>query len=239
VSAAAIPPGAGVDPDAAREEKVDKDLGQVAKILAAAFTAVAGFGTAFGLSQDALLIAVKNYVWVYICVAIFALVAIALSICSLFFNKTQEGNRSQAWLLAIGTFFYLLALLLTIIFVAQAATTGGRPNIADVTIERGSDVKMTFTVKADRVADRRQIVVEVDATRGKTELEPAIYRALLRPDRNGNVEQKVSFRFTAPAEATGVTIRVRPEGDTRNGANCDGSQTEKSSLGCVSAPLPK
>ncbi|NEA65320.1 hypothetical protein [Streptomyces sp. SID12488] len=222
-----------------RVAEVDNRLGSISQILSAAFVAVAGIGTAFGLSQDTLIVAVNNDVGRFWGVAFCALGAIALSIGALFCAKSTGGNVLQLFLLILGVLLYLTALLLAITFVAEAARSNGRPNLSDVKIESNKHLTVSFTVHADGVPNHNQIIVEAEAVRDNAVVGPKpLYRGLMRPDDLGDVEQKVSFLVT-PGDATSLIIRARPSGEYKDGTDCDATQTAKVNLSCAVIQLPK
>ncbi|MFD3808052.1 hypothetical protein ACFWTC_31670 [Streptomyces sp. NPDC058619] len=231
--------GTAPEPEDAKQERVDGRLAQVAKILAGVFVAIAGAGAAFGLSQDTLLTAVNNNILLFIGVAALALGAVGLSIWSLFQGKNKEGNIKQSGLLGLGVGFYLGALLLALWGVANVATGNGRPNITDISVERGSDMKVTFTVHADGVKGKEVVIAEIEAFKGEAKLGGGpVYRTLLHADDKGDVNQKVIFIFS-PGEATHITIWARPDhvNPGSDGA-CDASKAEDK-LGCATILLPK
>ncbi|MGW1958037.1 hypothetical protein ACWCPI_35740 [Streptomyces sp. NPDC001920] len=221
-----------------KDRRVDRDLSTVAKILAGAYVAVAGLGTSVGLSQDALLAAVNNHRWLYVWIAVFATLAVALSIVSLFQNSDKKGNRKQAWLLSVGFIAYLIALLLAICGVASTATGNGRPSITDLSVKPNSMVEVSFTVHAVGVKKKDMIIAQVEGFEDKKPIgvDPQ-YRALLRPDDTGEVNQKVHFIYKRREKENRLTIRVRPDHEGIDGADCQPSEaTDK--LGCATIMLP-
>lgn len=121
-----------------KNDKIDRNLSGVATTLAGVFVAIAGVGTAFGLTQDSLLTAVNNDTLRFLGVAALALLAIGMSIWSLFQGADATGNRRQSLMLGLGVFFYLGSLLLAITGVAEYATGNGRPNVTKLSIVPGS-----------------------------------------------------------------------------------------------------
>ncbi|WP_405626153.1 hypothetical protein OG933_07775 [Streptomyces sp. NBC_00016] len=220
-----------------KNELLDRDLAQVAKILAGVFVAIAGIGTAFGLSQDALLTAVNNNLGLFVGVAILALIAVGLSLLSLFFKSNGSGNLWQLGFLGAGSTAYLIALLMTVGGVASYATGNGRPNVTNVSVVPGSPVKINFTVHADGMQAKKVLIVVVDAFKDKAPIgtEP-LYRTILHADDKGDIEQKVEFVMER-GEATRLTIRARPDKVTEDGAVCDSSQ-DSDKLGCATVILP-
>lgn len=224
-----------------KNRQLDRDLSGVAKILTGTFVGIAGIGTAFGLSQDALLVSVNNDTLRYFWIAVLAFIAVALGIWSLFQGSNRRGNRHQAWMLGVGVVAYLMALVLAIWGVANTATGNGRPNLMDVTVTPNAMVHVSFTVHADGVKKKDTIIAEVDGFKGKQGEAPLenspIYRGLLHPDDNGDVHQKVTFDFRR-GDTTRLTIRARPDHESKDGTNCDASQASEK-LGCITLLLPQ
>jgi hypothetical protein len=220
-----------------KNEVLDRDLAQVAKILAGVFVAIAGVGAAFGLSQDALLTAVNNNLGLFIGVAILALIAVGLSLLSLFFKNNGPGNLWQLGFLGAGSTAYLIALLMAIGGVASYATGNGRPNITNVSVLPGSPIKINFTVHVDGMQNKKALIVVVDAFEGKSAVsEDSLYRTILHADDKGEIEQKVEF-VMEKGKATRLTIRARPDKVTEDGVVCDSSQ-DSDKLGCATVLLP-
>ncbi|MGI5355705.1 hypothetical protein ACQI4E_10380 [Streptomyces sp. CA-252508] len=200
------------------EKAVDAKLTTIAQLLAASFVAVAGVGTAFGLSQETLLNAVNNDELRYWIVAGLAGLAIALAICSLFPDRDSLGNKYQGALLLTGTVSYVVMLLLTVQGVTNYATEHGSPTLTEVKVEAGATRALSFTAHADFVKKNRDVNVEVRAydSSGKSVPGPPAYRAVFRPDGLGDAEQKVSV----PLPTAGVkhlTISAWPS----NEKQCD------------------
>ncbi|WP_327727128.1 hypothetical protein OG250_07405 [Streptomyces sp. NBC_00487] len=209
----------------------------MAKILTGIFVAIAGAGAAFGLSQDSLLVAVNNDLGLFVGVAVLALVAVALSVVSLFFNNEKPGNVWQVSLLGVGVIAYLAALVLTVAGVANYATGHGRPNVASLSVIPGSPVKVNFTVHADGVKDDNMVIAEAEAFNGETPMGGnPIYRTVLHADDSGDIEQKVEFVMER-GEATRLTVRVFPDHGNKDGATCESSNTPHD-LGCATVLLP-
>ncbi|MFI8391577.1 hypothetical protein [Streptomyces sp. NPDC085540] len=221
----------------AREVTVDNNLAGVAKALAGVFVAIAGVGAAFGISQEKLLVAVNNDLMLFVFVAGFALLAVTLSIASMFCSNKTGGNVLQSVILALGVFFYLTALVITVWGVARYATGHGRPNITNLSVVPGSPMKVHLTVHADGVQNDKMIIVEAEGFKGETPVgEKPLYRTIMHADDNGDVEQKLEFVWE-PGEATRLTIRARHDHETKNGATCEPSEYSEK-LGCASIVLP-
>ncbi|MET9528026.1 hypothetical protein [Streptomyces coeruleorubidus] len=223
-------------PDDERQKRLDENLATVAKLLIAAFVGVAGVGTAFGLSQDSLLVAINNDLTLYVWVAALSIAAVALGIASLFCSNNAPGNRIQAGLLTIGSVFYIVALLLVINGVAKTATGNGRPSITDVTVKPNSMAEVSFTVHADGVQKGKMVVAEVQGFKNEAG-QDILYRTLLRPDDTGDVHQKVTFVYKRGVE-NWLTIRAQPDGTGMDGEDCDANQAP-SKLGCATVRLPE
>ncbi|MBT2451266.1 hypothetical protein J7F03_30195 [Streptomyces sp. ISL-43] len=223
--------------DAKQQEKVDRDLAGIAKILAGVFLAIAGVGTAFGLSQDSLLVAVNNDLGLFIGVGILALLAVGLSVVSLFFRNDKSGNVWQVGLLAVGVAAYLAALVLVIAAVANYATGHGRPNVSNLSVTYGSPLKVNFTVHADGVNNDKMVIVEVEAFKDKVAMSSnPLYRTALHADDKGDIEQKVEF-VMEQGDATRLTIRAFEDHGSKGGETCEASQTSHK-LGCATVLLP-
>lgn len=217
--------------------RLDRDLSGVAKILAGIFATIAGVGAAFGLSQESLLVAVNNNLWLFIGVAALALVAIALSIWSLFQGNDRKGNRKQSLILGGSVVFYLAALTLAIGGVAGYATGNGHPNVSELSITTGSPLKLHFAVHADGVKNSEVIIAEVKLFKDE---EPVggkpLYQTLLHSDDNGRIDQRVEF-IIERGEANRLTVRIRPDHVHEEGAYCEANQTTQK-LGCSTVILP-
>lgn len=220
-----------------KNEKIDRNLSSVATMLAAVFAAIAGAGTAFGFSQDSLLTAVNNDTGRFLGVAALALIAIGLSIWSLFQGADVTGNRRQSLMLGVGVFAYLGSLLLAITGVAEYATGNGRPNVTNLSVVQGSPVKVNFTVHADGVKSDNMVIVEAEAFKGETPMSGnPLYRSVLHADDNGDIEQKVEFVMER-SDATRLTIRIFPDHGNKDGVTCESSNTPHD-LGCATVMLP-
>jgi hypothetical protein len=223
--------------EAAQQERVGGDLAGIAKILAGVFLAIAGIGTAFGLSQDSLLVAVNNDLGLFIGVGILALLAVGLSVVSLFFKNDKGGNVWQVGLLAAGVAAYLAALTLVSAAVANYATGHGRPNISNVSVTYGSPLKVNFTVHADGVNNDKMVIVEVEAFKDRVTMgSNPLYRTALHADDKGDIDQKVEFAMEH-GDATRLTIRAFEDHGSRGGETCEASQTSHK-LGCATVILP-
>lgn len=222
-------------PDEKKQEQLDRDLSKVAQILTGTFVGIAGIGTAFGLSQDSLLVAINNDLTLYIWVAILGISAVGFGLWSLFWKNDKRGNRIQAWLLGIGSGLYVVALLLIIKGVSNVATGNGRPSITDVSVKPNSMAEVSFTVHADGVQKGKMVVAEVQGFKDEAG-QDLLYRTLLRPDDTGDVHQKVSFVYKRGVE-NWLTIRAHPDGTGMDGEDCDANQAP-SKLGCATVRLP-
>ena len=219
-----------------RSEVVDKNLAGIAKTLAGVFTAVAGVGTTFGISQENLLAAINNYPERFRWVIGLGLIAVALSMASLFLGSSTSENWMQVLLLSIGTGTYLAALYVALTGVADYATGHGRPNITNLSVVPGSPVKINFTVDADGVPNSQAVVVEAQGFKGEDTLDDKpVYKAVLRPDGNGDIKQKMEVVWEA-GEATRLTIQVAQGGGGEPSATCQPGKSDK--LTCASILLP-
>jgi hypothetical protein len=220
-------------------EVVDRNLAAVAKTLSAVFTTVAGAGTALGFTQEKLLAAVNTYTLLFVGVAALALIAVGLTIWSLFQGSDLTGNRNQGWMLGGGVAAYLLALLVAIGAVASYATGNGRPTITNLSAVPGSSVKVNFAVQANGVSGKRKVVVKaqgfrIDGTPVKAE---PMYQSVLPPDDNGKVEQKIEVVWEQ-GEIARLTIIADQDGDRQISATCDAYVASKEKLTCLSIKLP-
>ncbi|MFI1170159.1 hypothetical protein [Streptomyces melanogenes] len=210
----------------------------MAKTLGGVFTLIAGAGTALGFSQEKLLAAINNDRLRFFFVAVLGLIAVGLSIWSLFQGANKAGNRRQSWILAGGVCVYLTALFLAITGVANYATGSGRPNIANLSVVPGSPVKINLTVKADGVPNKHAIIVKVQGFgRDGTAVDGKLYHAVLRPDSNGDVEQKLEVVWEA-GDATRLTILVDQDGTKEINATCGPDMGTDDKLACSSIALP-
>ncbi|MGW8600788.1 hypothetical protein ACWGLB_17855 [Streptomyces sp. NPDC055893] len=222
---------------AQRDAVLDRDLAGVAKILAGVFLVIAGAGTAFGLSQDALLVAVNNDLGLFIGVGILALVAVGLSVVSMFCKNDKKGNVWQVSLLGVGVVAYLAALVLVIAGVASHATGHGRPNVTNLSVMPGSPFKVKFTVHADGVKGNHMLIVEADAFKERAPIGGnPLYRTVLHADDNGDIEQEVEF-VMEQGEATRLTIQAFPDHGYKDGPGCESGETSDK-LGCATVVLP-
>ncbi|MCX4956876.1 hypothetical protein [Streptomyces virginiae] len=220
-----------------KHEALDRDLAGIVKILAGVFLVIAGVGTAFGLSQHALLVAVNNDLGLFIGVGILALLAVGLSVVTLFFKNNKKGNVWQLVLLGVGVTAYLAALVLTVAGVASYATGHGRPNITNVSVVPGSPAKVNFTVHADGVKGNQMLIVEAEAFNEKVPINGnPLYRTVLHADDNGDIEQKVEF-VMEKGDATRLTIQAFPEHGYKDGPGCESGETSDK-LGCATVVLP-
>jgi hypothetical protein len=221
---------------APRDEVVDGNLAGVAKTLAGVFTAVAGAATAFGFSQEKLLTAINSNDSLFLRIAGLGLLAVALSMVSLFLPKSKPGNWWQVGFLAAGTGVYLWALYLAITAVADYATGHGRPNITNLSVLPGSPVKINFTVRADGVPNKKAIIVKAQGFKNDGKVENGkLYHAVLRPNNSGDIEQKLEVVWEA-GEATRLTILVDQEGTKEIDPTCGPGSDDK--LACASILLP-
>ncbi|MGW1713238.1 hypothetical protein [Streptomyces sp. NPDC002156] len=226
------PPAA---PASSREKVVDENLAGIAKTLAGVFAAVAGVGTTFGISQENLLAAINNNPGRFQWVIGLGLGAVALSMASLFLGSSTLQNWIQVLVLSIGTGAYLAALYVALTGVADYATSHGRPNITNLSVVPGSPVKINFTVDADGVPNSQAVVVEAQGFKGEVALDDKpVYKAVLRPDGNGDIEQKLEVVWEA-GEATRLTIQVAQGGNSEPTATCKPASDK---LTCASILLP-
>ncbi|WP_406185885.1 hypothetical protein [Streptomyces sp. NBC_01006] len=220
-----------------KHEVLDRDLASVVKILAGVFVAIAGASAAFGLSQHSLLVAVNNEIGLFVGVAALALLAVGLSVVTLFFKNDKKGNIKQVVLLSIGVAAYLAALVLAIWGVAGYATGHGRPNITNVSVVPGSPAKVNFTVHADGVKGNQMLIVEAEAFNEKVPIKGnPLYRTVLHADDNGDIEQKVEF-VMAKGDATHLTIQAFPDHGYKDGPDCESGESSDK-LGCATVVLP-
>ncbi|MDX3839521.1 hypothetical protein [Streptomyces europaeiscabiei] len=170
-------------------------------------------------------------------VAGLALLAVGLSIWSLFDGADPEGNRRQSVKLGIGVLVYLAALFVAIVYVANYATGHGRPNITKLSVIPGSPVKIKFTVHADGVPNKRAVVVEAQGFKsdGSRLTDKPLYKAVLRPDDSGDIEQEMEVVWEA-GEATRLTIQIAQGGSEEPTATCQPGKSDK--LTCASILLP-
>lgn len=221
-----------------KNDKIDRNLSGVATTLAGVFVAIAGVGTAFGLTQDSLLTAVNNDTLRFLGVAALALLAIGMSIWSLFQGADATGNRRQSLMLGLGVFFYLGSLLLAITGVAEYATGNGRPNVTKLSIVPGSPKKVSFTVHADGVQGSKMLIVEAEAFDGEKTLNGGVlFRSVLHADGNGDIEQSIEFVMERN-DATRLTIRAFPDHGDKDGPTCESSTTHDK-LGCATVFFSK
>ncbi|MFJ3728174.1 hypothetical protein ACIPYQ_37185 [Streptomyces sp. NPDC090045] len=220
-----------------KNEKIDRNLSGVATTLAGVFVAIAGVSTAFGFSQSSLLTAVNNDTLRFLGVAALALLAIGMSIWSLFQGADPTGNRRQSLMLGVGVFFYLGALLLAITGVAEYATGNGRPNVRSLSVVPGSPYKVSFEVHADGVQGSTMVIVEAEAFEGERPTdEGVLYRTILHADDGGDIDQKVEF-VMEKGKATRLTVRAFPDHENKDGATCESSSSPHK-LGCATVILP-
>ncbi|MGF0170200.1 hypothetical protein ACQF36_06620 [Streptomyces sp. Marseille-Q5077] len=218
------------------EKEVDGKLTTIAQIMAASFVAVAGVGTAFGLSQESLLNAVNNDSIRYWFVAGLALAAIIAAIFSLFPGRDTLGNKFQGALLVLASIFYVVGLFLTFQGVTNYATSSGKPNLTEIKIEGDQQKTLSFTVHADSVKKKGRINVEVHSfdEKGRRLPEGLSYRALLQPDDMGDAEQKVALPILLPGEATHLTVATWDSKEEP--ADCL-PNSSRVRVGCVTIPL--
>ncbi|WP_328549659.1 hypothetical protein [Streptomyces sp. NBC_00366] len=224
-----------------RDHQVGRDLTVVAQLSTAIFVVGVGVGGMLVLSRDRLLVAVGNQPWLFSWAAFFAVFAIGLNLASFLFQgdvSKKRGNRRQEGFLLGGALFFLVAVALTIVGIACATVGDGRPSLTEVSVKPNSMVEVAFTVHASGVKKKSTIIVDVQPfSDKKAEGSDPLYRALLRPDDTGEINQRVAFTYKRANNVNRLTIRVRPDHEGVDGADCDASQaTDK--LGCATVLLP-
>ncbi|WP_149830101.1 hypothetical protein [Streptomyces tailanensis] len=220
-----------------RQLRLDRNLSTIAKILLAVFVGVAGIGTAFGISQSSLLMAISEHPIRYIVSTILGVVAIGFIISSLFAEGDEIGNRVQAGLLGGGVLLYMIALALVIGGVVETSTGSSRPNVIDVSVRPNNAVEVSFRVHADGVGKGEMIIVEVGWENQDFKNGDLLYHAVLQPNKKGDVNESVRFSFKSNGLSR-LTIRARPDHVSADDLTCESDRTPKN-VSCATVTLPR
>lgn len=227
------------------EKKTDRDpeadVRSVATILLTATTLTAGVLTAFGITNDRVPYLLDDPQARLLLFILGGLTGAAL-LCGLIAQLAHP--RWGRVLVALGAVALVMGMAFGLAAASAAFGGNGRPTITAVKVsESKSEVTVAFTVHADGVnADEKLSVlsgVRIFSKSGYKPDPPASYRAVLRPNDKGVVDQVVTFTFAPPRTADLLVIRAYREADELApddaiGQSCSGAE----SAACVDVALP-
>ncbi|MEU4211163.1 hypothetical protein AB0F13_14400 [Streptomyces sp. NPDC026206] len=199
-----------------------KRLDDVAKILAGALVAVAGIMTTLGLTSRFVFVALNNRSWPIYVASLCAIIAIVCSIAALLIRPTGRGVLWETGVLVLGVVFYMTSLSVAVVGAAQAAGGNGRPTITEVRLDGPrSHMRLHFNIHADGVQKWARIAVAV-TPEGLPDDKKShdLYWSMLRPDDQGEVDQRIDVPLVPPAGVSLIDISASNPEEPR-GEECE------------------
>ena len=249
-------PAAGT---AAANKALMERLDGAAKTLVTATAILIALFAALGLTADRLTVLLnasesKDLVRLSVSLAVGAVICGTVAVA-----LPAKHWRWETVSVALGTVFFLGALVLAVEAAASSSTLDGRPTITEVSVAdaAGTGANLSFSVTSDGVAQNaglRVVAIWVRNRNGDDQLPP-FYSTVLRPNAKGVIQQKATVYLSRPAVETYIRIQAirmsDPEQDDAEaaqaelavmeppaGTQCNDQTDQKTAPACADVLVP-